>query len=188
MAVDRESEGVLVLKTEYNKAWNYFNAKELGDTILGYWREWYKRADAGLNTVYTNVEWPRPTMDWGGLKYVAGDFLTEVPLTVADDTIFIPDVRKINILNSRVITSRKRTRNLLDLTNLWKKVVFSQLSDRVELELSGTQQDVQMISPSPSPTTSADPVSPVDFTTQYRREHRSNIHQRSPSPGMVMRG
>ena len=32
-------QGVLVLKSHYNLAWNYLKAKELGDTMLGYWRE-----------------------------------------------------------------------------------------------------------------------------------------------------
>ena len=30
----------LVLKTEYNLAWDYFNAHELGQTIFNYWGEW----------------------------------------------------------------------------------------------------------------------------------------------------
>jgi hypothetical protein len=31
---------VLVLKTQYNITWNYFNSHELGDIIFNYWREW----------------------------------------------------------------------------------------------------------------------------------------------------
>ena len=38
---------VLVLKSEFNLAWNYFNAKELSNTIFGYWREWLMRAESG---------------------------------------------------------------------------------------------------------------------------------------------
>ncbi|KAJ2983865.1 hypothetical protein NUW54_g10588 [Trametes sanguinea] len=37
---DATSSDVLVLKSTYNTAWNYFSAKELGDEILGYWRSW----------------------------------------------------------------------------------------------------------------------------------------------------
>jgi len=32
----REHGNVLALKSEFNTAWNYFSAKELGDTVLGY--------------------------------------------------------------------------------------------------------------------------------------------------------
>jgi hypothetical protein len=37
------------------------------------------------------------------------------------------DLRDTNIFNSRVIVSRKRTRNMLDLTNLWKKTVLESI-------------------------------------------------------------
>src|ERR1700712_4434802 len=41
---ERTPAEVLVLKTEYNTAWNYFNATEFGNTIFGYWRTWLDRA------------------------------------------------------------------------------------------------------------------------------------------------
>jgi hypothetical protein len=41
----RDSTNVLVLKSEYNLAWNYFSARELGDTVIGYWRTWLNKAD-----------------------------------------------------------------------------------------------------------------------------------------------
>jgi hypothetical protein len=49
----------------------------------------------------------------------------------------MPDVRKINILNRRMIVSRKRTKNLFDLTSLWKKTVISKL----EHDATGPDQD-----------------------------------------------
>ncbi|OSX57532.1 hypothetical protein POSPLADRAFT_1061231 [Postia placenta MAD-698-R-SB12] len=42
-----------------------------------------------------------------------------------------PDLRKLNIWNRRLITSRKRTQNLYDLTNLWKKVVLQNLDELI---------------------------------------------------------
>src|ERR1700722_16137278 len=62
-----ESAEILVLKTQYNLAWNYFNAHQLGDTIFDYWREWLRRADSGE----FNQEFPKPSQtdqrvsDWG---------------------------------------------------------------------------------------------------------------------------
>ncbi|GLB45374.1 hypothetical protein LshimejAT787_2200370 [Lyophyllum shimeji] len=38
-------EGVLVLKTEFNQAWDYFNVKELGMTITSVWRKWLTKAE-----------------------------------------------------------------------------------------------------------------------------------------------
>ena len=40
-----EHVDVLVLKTEFNLAWNYFNANELSKTIFGYWKTWLSKAD-----------------------------------------------------------------------------------------------------------------------------------------------
>jgi hypothetical protein len=95
---------VLVLKTQYNLAWNYFNAHNLGDIIFGYWREWLDRA-------------------------VCGDFNSEFPAlpmhgpssSGEEDWALVLDS---NILKSRVLLSRKKTRQLLDLTNLWKQTVI----------------------------------------------------------------
>lgn len=166
-----DAEGVLVLKSQYNTAWNYFNAKELGEVILGYWRDWYERADRGHNTLYTNVEWPRPTRDFGSLE-VSSNLFTEVPDTLGG-VVDIPDIRKINILNRRMIVSRKRGRNMFDLTNLWKRLVLEQLEDKVEEE--------ERSSTPTQPTAVAGPSGSYDIRS-YFVEHRENMHRRSPSP------
>ena len=44
--------------------------------------------------------------------------------------IKVPDIRRLDILNRRLITSRKRTKNMFDLTSLWKKIVFAKLDER----------------------------------------------------------
>ena len=117
-----ESADILVLKTQYNLAWNYFNSHQLGDTIFGYWREWLERADTGN----FNNEFPPPekrdlrTSNWG-----------------TRETEGLWDLRKTNIFNSRVILSRKRTRNLLDLTNLWKKSVMENLEEQALDDILG---------------------------------------------------
>ena len=103
----------LVLKTEYNLAWDYFNAHQLGQTIFDYWGEWLRRHDSGsYNTAY-----PPPALVKGASEEVL-------------------DVRETNIMNSNVILSRKRTRNMLDLTNLWKKSVLESLERDVLGEIA----------------------------------------------------
>ena len=98
----REHEGVLVLKSEFNTAWNYFSAKELGDTILGYWRGWLAAAESGN---YTS-RYPMFTGDAGDL---AG---TEAALSIIVATptgpLPIPDIRKID-LAQQIIVSCKQT-------------------------------------------------------------------------------
>jgi hypothetical protein len=47
--------------------------------------------------------------------------------------ILVPDIRTIGFANRKIIVSCEQTRNLLDLTSLWKKTVLTQL-DRDTLE------------------------------------------------------
>jgi hypothetical protein len=105
----------LVLKTEYNLAWNYFNAHELGQTIIDYWGTWLQMHDAGTH----NIDYPAPPNTKG----------------VQEETW---DLRETNIFNSRVILSRKRTRNFLDLTNLWKKSVLEKIERDVLGEIANS--------------------------------------------------
>jgi len=110
-----ESTDVLVLKTQYNLAWDYFNAHQLGDVIFGYWREWLERADAGN----FNLTFPPPDPeDW------------RAPRTRGDGAVDTWDMRKTSLFNSRIILSRKRTRNFMDLSNLWKKTVLENLEEQ----------------------------------------------------------
>ena len=40
-----------------------------------------------------------------------------------------------NLLDARVLVAKKRTRNLLDLSNLWKQTVLEQLEEQVVSEV-----------------------------------------------------
>src|ERR1700761_504513 len=111
----------LVLKTEYNLAWNYFNAHELGQEIFDYWRTWLAKHDAR-------------------------DYSTDYPAPGHHDELppgETYDLRDTTLFNSRVLVSRKRTRNFLDLTNLWKKTVLENLErDVLADEIRSAQQAV----------------------------------------------
>ena len=106
----------LVLKTSYNLAWDYFNAHTLGQTIFDYWGEWLRRHE----TLSHNIQYPAPSNVRGALK--GGPTAAEIS----------------SITNSRVILLRKRTRNFLDLTNLWKKSVLESLERDVLGEIAET--------------------------------------------------
>jgi len=50
---------VLVLKSEFNTAWDYFNASELGKTILDFWHDWLQHAEESSY----NIRFPQYTLD-----------------------------------------------------------------------------------------------------------------------------
>jgi hypothetical protein len=126
---------VLVLKTEYNTAWNYFSASQLGDTLLGYWTEWLERAESQNY----NSEFPRCRPHAGDVE-CAPQLGTSIQVLAREANEpgvlqdlgegalghhwYVPDFRKLKLSKARTITSRKRVRNLMDLTNLWKKEVL----------------------------------------------------------------
>ncbi|TBU22773.1 hypothetical protein BD311DRAFT_599531, partial [Dichomitus squalens] len=127
------NEGVLVLKSEFNTTWNYFNAKELGDVIFNYWNEWYERAARwDFDVSDRSRPFPPPREgDRGTLTSPASAaFLMRVD-PPGRELFFVPDIRPLKIVDRRVIVSRKRGRNMFDLTNLWKKTVLQQLDEQV---------------------------------------------------------
>ena len=134
---------VLVLKSEFNTTWNYFNASELGSTILEFWRDWLTHAEENNY----NIKFPQYSSDLADLTETRPELNTRV--TNQDGEHLLPDIRKLDILNRRMIVSRKRTRNLFDLTNLWKKLVLSKmeqhiLQDNTDLSSQNIDEDVDM--------------------------------------------
>ena len=129
-----DKQSVLVLKTRFDDVWNWFSATELGKTITEYWDEWYRRAE--LNQYVTSLDHlfpaPDPTSEHG-ITDVRPDLFTRVCDNVGEE-MFVPDLRKIGLLGSRWVVSRKRNTNLFDLTNTWKKIVFRQLDERIAEE------------------------------------------------------
>ena len=59
----------------------------------------------------------------------------------------IPDLRKILITEYRVLVSKKRTRNMLDLASLWKKTVLEKLERRIvsEVDIPSTRTASQAV-------------------------------------------
>jgi len=60
-----------------------------------------------------------------------------------DGLCAVPDIRKVGFQNSRTIVSRKRTRNLFDLTSLWKKMVLAGYDKEVSTH-PGTLTDTHL--------------------------------------------
>ena len=121
--VEQDAHGVLVLKSEFNTAWNYFQAKELGDTVFTYWRTWYHHAEAGTLRS-TDMPW------WNGRVYGLSKLLPEFAIQVkGEDGNYYecPDLRKIGMFDRRWLVSRKRTRNMFDFVTSWKNTVLQHL-------------------------------------------------------------
>ena len=163
---------MLVLKTEYNTAWNYFNAKELGDTIFGYWRDWWLHAERGDYT----MEFPPPVSEAvGGLtKHDCAPGLSSAVTGRGGVTGWLPDTRKLGIQNRRLITSRKRTRNLFDLTSLWKKIVIDTLDEQALPDNDVGVDDLLVPGPAlAGPIVPADPPSSDDEVVGHGQRRHS---------------
>ncbi|KIK76103.1 hypothetical protein PAXRUDRAFT_18445 [Paxillus rubicundulus Ve08.2h10] len=61
-----------------------------------------------------------------------------VKLKGKEEEFFKLDICKTNIFNRKWIVSRKRTRNLFDLTNLWKKIALEKLDEQVVANIIDT--------------------------------------------------
>lgn len=107
-----------MLKSEFNTAWNYFSALELGDTVLGYWHGWLAATE--LNNF--SVWYPAFSGDLGDLESIVVVHCIIVNASMGPSPI--PDVQTISLADRKLKVSHKRTRNLFDLTSLWKKMVI----------------------------------------------------------------
>jgi hypothetical protein len=125
----RDDANVLVLKSEYNLAWNYFSARELGETVIGYWRDWLKCADSRE----FRPGYPPPPIVTERSDGNVGYHLDASWEDAGGNVSGYPDLRMYqpNLFDARWIVSKKRTRNLLDLSNLWKTTVLAQLEEQV---------------------------------------------------------
>ncbi|KAJ7877913.1 hypothetical protein B0H14DRAFT_2567473 [Mycena olivaceomarginata] len=99
---------------------------ELGNEVLGYWRQYMVTAESGD---FHNSRFPKADSGLGDLEVVK-----ELSCTLCHTT----EGRKL-------CQTRKWTKNLFDLTNLWKKTVINQLEDdasRNEDQTADMQLDI----------------------------------------------
>jgi hypothetical protein len=89
-------------------------------------RDWIQHAEEGKY----NIRFPQYTPDQADLV----DSLPELcaPVMHANGLVqLVPDIHKLDFLHRRMIVSRKCTRNLFDLTNLWKNIVLSNMEQHI---------------------------------------------------------
>ena len=122
-----EDEGnVLVLKTHFNTTWDFFDVHELGSTIAGYMRTWLDKAER----MEFSPEFP-PEPENYGHDVQPGPTMALRTLSDAGIDLWVPDIRKTDILQRRWLVSRRRTKNLFDITGLWKKIVLEQHDEQL---------------------------------------------------------
>ena len=168
------SEAVLVLKARYDDVWNWFSATELGNTITKYWEEWYDHAENNSYVSSSSRPFLRHDMAQDhDLTDVRQDLLTGIPSGVDGELDFVPDLRKIGLLGSRWLVSRKRNTNLFDLTNVWKKMVFQKVDEAI-----ADEGGVDPMIPDPDVTHDALSYDPTDDL----EEDIIIGHRRSESP------
>ena len=78
----------------------------------------------------------------GGLVGTDPELLTQV-VSSTGEPLMMPDIRKLDILNRRMIVSRKRKRNLFDLTSQWKKLVLATLDKVLRRQQGATNNSDQ---------------------------------------------
>jgi hypothetical protein len=130
----------VVIKYEYNPILDYLSAHDIGNTIVGYWRKYLHAY--GRDIILDGKVPTRDDRDWG--KRLAPQWVASKGQRLSSDgrpqelpegaeyapRFPIPNVLTLNSLNhARWLISRKRSRNLFDLTNLWKKSVLSGMVD-----------------------------------------------------------
>uniref|UniRef100_A0A8H7XZR0 Reverse transcriptase domain-containing protein n=1 Tax=Psilocybe cubensis TaxID=181762 RepID=A0A8H7XZR0_PSICU len=143
LRVAEHDESILVLKTRFDQVWNWFSAAELGKTITEYWSAWYKHAEKGLYSADSSRPLIKPDPNYvHDLDDVRPELFTQI--LVDGETEFVPDLRKIGLLGSRWIVSRKRNTNLFDLANVWKKTVFRKLDEDIA-EKGGVVPETQNV-------------------------------------------
>jgi hypothetical protein len=141
---NEREESVLVLKSRFDDVWNFFSAAELGKTITDYWAEWLERAREGRYSSDPARPFPPYDEDRQDLVDVQQRLFERVRLRDGEEA-FTPSLGKIGLLGSRWIVSRKRTKNLLDLTTKWKNMVFDKMDEAIVSEISDCRPQIRTL-------------------------------------------
>ncbi|GLB46000.1 hypothetical protein LshimejAT787_5200010 [Lyophyllum shimeji] len=172
-------EGVLVLKTEFNQVWEYFNVKELGMTITSVWRKWLTKAEYASRARAWHEAKHSTSLDPLSLAGIPAAATMPIVVKRGDGSEFvqaIPDVRKLDILERRWITSRKRTLNLHDLTNSWKKIVMEHVAEaKSSKPITEKETDAPVADAPPESDDNSDGRRSPDVGDPWRSAHMGNF-------------
>jgi hypothetical protein len=171
---DENAETLLVLKTEFNTAWDYFSVHKLKEVLFEYWREWLDRADRG-DFITNDMTFIAPSTDID--NPISGNVSSATAFEFRGEVHYVPDLRKIGILDSRMLVSRTRTRNMFDFLAMLKHSIVQKTDERL-------LQD-EMEPPSQGPLTMVLPSGEIIDLPRIRKneeEIEELHHKRARSP------
>lgn len=119
-------EDALVLKTEMNPVWNSFPIRQLADVVQTEWKKLpllgrKRKAESSLSLVPATR--PRVDFEMSGESRMV---LEENANSVAGTSTSLDR----NVVDRRLLLSKRRVRNVSDLFNTWKKqLIYSAISD-----------------------------------------------------------
>ncbi|EAU86332.2 hypothetical protein CC1G_05326 [Coprinopsis cinerea okayama7 len=139
---DLPIEGLKWGNAKVNVGPKYVN-RYLGDTILGYWKTYAEKAKKDQ---LGGIHWQQFSDNVGDFTDVPDELMSLFRTTKG--LRYMPDVSKTNIWQRKVLVSRKRTRNLFDLTSLWKKQVLSKLEEDILMDVDSDSDQMSVDTPS----------------------------------------
>ena len=134
--IERTKADVLVLKSEYNVSWDFFNVQLLAERMKTRWMETLRTLSFGNRPadLHPGIAEIRPRLvrssliqsaDRGQRLRFANDWVGE---GLYDQYLRLD---KLGLLDRRVLVAKKRTRQLIDLTALWRRVVLENRDHQV---------------------------------------------------------
>ena len=134
----------LVLKSEYNVFWNFFNVQLLAEHMKTRWMEALQTLSFGNRPtdLHPSIAEIRPklahssliqSVDYSQRLRFANDWIGE--------GLYGQYLRldKLSLLDWRVLVAKKRTRQLIDLTALWRRVVLENRDHQVVKQMEAQQ-------------------------------------------------
>jgi hypothetical protein len=125
---------VLVLKSEYNISWDYFNVRYLEEQMKSGWLEALRALTFGRQDQFNDLATAVSTTKFKSstLSYLRSEGSSVLPqgVSVAPGKFGVGQfgsfvrLDKLGLLDRRFIVSKKRTTELIDLTAAWRKSVL----------------------------------------------------------------
>ena len=135
---------MLVLKSEYNVSWDFFNIQLLAEHMKTGWMEalWtlsFSNKPADLHPSIAEIQ-PKlahssliQLVDRGQRLQFANNWIGE---GLYGQYLWLD---KLGLLDQRVLVTKKRTRQLIDLTALWRRVVLENRDHQVVKQMEAQQ-------------------------------------------------
>ncbi|KXN84277.1 hypothetical protein AN958_12783 [Leucoagaricus sp. SymC.cos] len=135
---------VLVLKSEYNISWDFFNVQTLSERMKNGWATAIRTLAYGhpvANDLPPDIQKLRPRAQGLGSLLQAPESSSIVSMAsdrLVSEGLFGPFLHldKLGLFNKRVIVSKKRNKQLLDLAAIWRRSILERRDHQVFKDVS----------------------------------------------------